>query len=137
MTDTSRDTRQTTGWVGWIYFASLMMMIVGGLQAIAGLIGILQPEFYIATGTGVVIWDFNTWGWIHLGVGILLVITGIALLSGRMWARVLASIIVVLSAIDNIVFLPAYPIWSIIALIINGLILYALTVHGKELKHDY
>jgi hypothetical protein len=61
---------------------------------------------------------------------------GAALTTGRMWARVVASILVVLSAIANLAYLPAYPIWSIIALVIDGLVLYALTVHGGEVRVD-
>jgi len=60
-----------------------------------------------------------------------------ALASGRTWARVLASLIVVLNAIGNLAFLPAYPFWSIIALILDGLVLYAITVHGREVRADY
>jgi len=129
--------REVTGWIGWIYFASMMMLILGGLQAISGLVALFRHSFYATTAHGLVVWNYTTWGWINLIIGILVVITGMALASGRTWARVVASLIVVLNAIDNLVFLPAYPIWSIIALIIDGFVLYALTVHGREVAKDY
>lgn len=129
--------KEATGWVGWIYFASMMMLIIGGLQALSGLVALLRDNFYVVTERGLVVWNYTTWGWINIILGILVFITGLAVASGRTWARVLASIIVVINAIGNLAFLPAYPIWSIIALIIDGLVLYALTVHGREVREDY
>jgi hypothetical protein len=129
--------REVTGWVGWIYFASMMMLIVGGLQAISGLIALFRKGFYVVGPHNLVVWNYTTWGWISLVMGILLVIIGLSLMSGSTWARVLASLLIVLNAIENIVFLPAYPIWSIIALIIDGFILYAITVHGREVREEY
>jgi hypothetical protein len=129
--------REVTGWIGWIYFASMMMLILGGLQTVFGLTALFNDGFFVVGAGGLVVWDYTTWGWLHLGLGIVVILTGLAVLSGRTWARALASIIVVLNAIENLVFLPVYPIWSIIALIIDGLVLYALTVHGGELRERY
>lgn len=137
MVQTTPSTRPMSGWVGWIYFASTLMLIVGGLQIVAGLMALFREGFYITSGGGLVIWDYDTWGWVHLGIGALLIVTAIAVLSGRTWARVLASLIVVINAIGNIAFLPTYPLWSIVALVIDGLVLYALTVHGRELRTSY
>jgi len=128
---------QATGWIGWIYFASMMMLIIGGLQIISGLLGIFRHGFFVVGTHGLVVWNYTAWGWIELIIGILLIIIGLSVISGSTWARVLASIIVVINAIGNLAFLPAYPIWSIIALIIDGFVLYALTVHGREVREDY
>src|SRR6478609_5470197 len=100
----ARTQSEVTGWVGWIYFAAMMMLIVGGLQAINGLVALFNKGFYIVGSSGLVVWNYTTWGWIHMILGILLIITGLSLMSGRTWARVLASIVVVLNAIDNLVF---------------------------------
>ena len=99
---------EVTGWVGWVYFASMMMLILGGLQALAGLVALFRKTFYV-TPHGLVVWNYTTWGWINLILGILIVATGMALTSGRTWARVIASLVVVLNAIGNLAFLPAYP----------------------------
>jgi len=128
---------EATGWVGWIFFVSMMMLIIGGLQVISGLLAIFRHGFYVVGTHGLVVWNYTTWGWLELIIGILLIIIGLSVISGSTWARVLASIIVVINAIGNLAFLPAYPIWSIIALIIDGLVLYALTVHGREVREDY
>ncbi|HSX31526.1 MAG TPA: hypothetical protein VLE99_06450 [Candidatus Saccharimonadales bacterium] len=129
-------TTEPTGWVGWVYFASMMMLILGGLQALSGLVALFSNTFYV-TAHGLVVWNYHTWGWLNLIFGILVAVTGMAVAGGRTWARVVASIFVVLNAIEILAFLPAYPIWSIIALIISGFVIYALTVHGREVREDY
>lgn len=124
--------REVTGWVGWVYFASMMMLIVGGLQAINGLVALFHPTFYVVGDHGWVVFNLTAWGWVNLLYGLVLMGAGAALTSGRTWARVVASLLVVVSALGNLAYLPAYPIWSMIALVIDGLVLYALTVHGAE-----
>ncbi|MGB4758687.1 MAG: hypothetical protein WBP26_01395 [Candidatus Saccharimonadales bacterium] len=125
---------QASGWLGWIYFASAMLVLVGGLQAIAGLTGIFNDNFYVVTDNQLIVLNTTAWGWIHLAIGILLVGTGIALAVGKMWARVVALFVAVLSALANIAWLPVYPIWSIIALVVDGLVIYAVATHGGDLE---
>ena len=55
---------------------------------------------------------------------------------GAAWARIFAIVLVVLNMLDSLAFMSAYPLWSIIALVIDGLVLYALTMHGAETRPD-
>lgn len=123
-----------TGWVGWIYFAGAMMMLVGGLEAIAGLTAIFKDNYYLVTQTHLIAFDYTAWGWIHLVLGILVFLAGLAVMSGRLWGRILGVALAVLSAIANLAFLSAYPIWSVIAITIDVFVIYALTVHGTEVQ---
>ena len=59
-----------------------------------------------------------------------------ALFAGQTWARVVAIILVVLSAIGQLLLIPAQPWWSLIIIAIDVLIIYALTVHGAELRDE-
>lgn len=124
---------KSTGWVGWIYFASAMLFIAGGLQVVAGLAGIFNPGFYAVTDAGnIIAFDYSTWGWIHLLLGVGLIATGAGLSTGRTWARMLAIVLAVLAAIAQLAFISVYPLWSIIALIVLGFVIYAVTLHGDE-----
>lgn len=123
---------QPTGWVGWVYFAGAMMLVMGGLQIIAGLTALLRPTYYLVTQTHLVAFDYSGWGWVDLAIGIVVLLAGLAVLNGKTWGRVVAIFLTVLSALANIAFFAAYPWWSAIALVINGFVLYALTVHGGE-----
>ncbi len=121
-----------TAWVGWVYFASVMMVLLGGLQAIIGLVAIFKDEYFIVTRGGVLAFDFTTWGWIHLVLGLLILAAGIAVMAGSAWGRFVGVFLAVLSALANLTFLGSYPLWSIIVIIIDILIIYAL--HGTEVR---
>lgn len=125
-----------TGWVGWGYFAGFMMMILGLFHGIAGLVAILKDDFYVVTPNQLLVFSYTTWGWVALLLGIVIFFAGLELLRGAMWARVVAVIFVSLSFIANLAFVNAYPIWSITLMVVDVLIIYALTVHGGELKAE-
>ncbi|HEX7632904.1 MAG TPA: hypothetical protein VF401_01110 [Candidatus Saccharimonadales bacterium] len=125
----------TTGWVGWAYFAGFMMMFLGVFQGIAGLTAIFKDDFFLVTQNHLVAFDFTAWGWINLVIGILVFFGGLELFrSGALWARVLAVVLAGLSLITNLTFIEAYPLWSILMGVIDVLIIYSLTVHGGELS---
>jgi hypothetical protein len=124
-----------TGWVGWIMFAAVFLMIIGAMNAIQGLAALFRDEAYWVTlGGNVLTFDVTTWGWIHLLFGILLVVVGVLLMRGSTFARVLGVILVALNLIAQFSWTTLYPFWALVAIIIDVLIIYALIVHGRELK---
>jgi hypothetical protein len=127
---------QATGWVGFVVFGGVMLMMVGGFQAIQGLVAIFRDDYYLVSRSGLLLtMDFTAWGWTHLIIGLIAVGTGIGVLVGQTWARVVGIIIAVLSALANLAFLPAYPIWSTIIIAMDVLVIYALAVHGREVQY--
>ncbi|GAA2033302.1 membrane protein [Agromyces tropicus] len=125
-----------TGWVGWGWFAGVMLILVGVIDAIRGFIAILLPDntYFLKPSSGqLLILDAAGWGWVHLLVGAGLVIVGIALLGGAAWAQVIAIVLAAFSALANLMVLPLQPWWSAIVIAVDVLVIYALTVHGKEL----
>lgn len=129
------DTPQQTGWAGWVVFAGSMMIIVGLFHAIQGLVALFNDEYYLVGPEGLTIQvDYTTWGWAHLITGIVVVLAGAALYTGQTWARVVGIILASASAIGNFAFIPAYPVWCTIVIVMDLLIIYALAVHGRELK---
>lgn len=128
--------RKPTAWLGWVYFAGSMLLVVGGVQIISGLVGIFHKSFYAVSSSGLVAFNYAAWGWINLILGAIVLLTGLGVWAGSAWARTIAVFLAVLVMIDNVAFITAYPLWSIIALIINGFIIYALTMHGDEARLD-
>jgi hypothetical protein len=126
-------TNTETGWVGWLYFAGTILLVVGGTQIIAGLVGIFNSDFYAVTSAGLVAFNFATWGWASLLIGVLAMLTGLGIWAGATWARVVGIFLAVLAMLDNFAFLNAYPLWALIGVALNGFIIYALTMHGHEL----
>jgi hypothetical protein len=131
----SRAGRQTSGWaVGLIMFAAIMMIMVGIFQALQGLVAIFENEFYVATRNYLFEFDATAWGWIHLILGLVVAFAGYGLLSGRTWARAAAITLAVLSAIANFLFIPYYPFWSLLIIILNVFVIWAVAAHGGDLR---
>jgi hypothetical protein len=127
--------RQPTAWVGFVLFAGIMLAMMGAFEAIQGLVALFKDDYYMVTRTGLVLsFDYSTWGWTHLLIGLVAVGTGIGVLLGQMWARILGIVIAVISALVNLAFIAAYPLWCIIVIATDVLVIYALAVHGREVK---
>ena len=127
--------REVSGWaIGWTWFAAVMMWIIGAWHAIAGLVAIVNDEFYVVTREYIFQFDATTWGWIHLIAGIVVFIAGIYLLSGQVWARTIGVIMAILSILANFAWLPWYPFWSILMIVAGGFVIWALTVHGRDIE---
>lgn len=126
---------EVTGWVGWGWFAAIVIMVAGVFDALYGLIAILMPgsAYFVAVEGDLFLFDVAGWGWWHLITGVLLILVAVALLAGATWARVVAIILVGLNALGQLFLLPVQPWWSLIVLTLDVLVIYALTVHGREL----
>jgi hypothetical protein len=126
---------EPTGWVGWIVFSGVLLCMIGVFQAMMGFVALFKEDYYLVGRTGLVLeLDYTAWGWVHLIFGIVVLLAGFGVLAGQMWARVVGIILAVLSAIANLVFLAAYPVWGVIVIALDVLVIYALCVHGREVK---
>ena len=119
--------------IGWTVFAAWVLILVGIWDAIAGLVAVVHDEFYVVTPEYIFQFDATTWGWIKLIWGIIVVLAGIGLFSGAVWARTVGVIVAVLSAIVNFAWLPWYPIWGIIIIAVDVAVIWALTAHGRDI----
>jgi hypothetical protein len=120
--------------VGFILFAAIMMIMVGVFQAIQGLVGIFENEFYVPTRNYIFQLDATRWGWTHLILGLLVAVAGWGLFSGRTWARTVAIILAVLSAISNFLFIPYYPFWSLLIITLDVFVIWAVAAHGGAMR---
>jgi len=122
-------------WSGWIAFAGLLMIVIGSLDFFAGLAAIINNN-YVAINTQqyVLFHSTNTWGWIVLLWGIVVVLAGFGLLAGSGWARWFAIVVGTLTFFANLGWVgnSAYPLWTLTVLILNGVVLYALMVRWNE-----
>jgi len=127
--------RQPTAWVGVVLFGGIMLLMAGGFQIIQGLVALFRDDYCLVSPNGLVInIDYTAWGWTHLLIGLVAVCTGIGVMLGQTWARVVGIVIAVISALANIAFLSAYPVWSTIIIAMDVLVIYALAVHGREIQ---
>jgi hypothetical protein len=119
--------------VGMTMFASVILMVVGVFQALAGLTAIINDDRLLATEDYLIKLDTTGWGWIHLILGVVLFLAGLGLLQGQLWARTIAVILAALSAIANFLWLPIQPWWAIIIITLDIFVIWAVTAHGRDI----
>jgi hypothetical protein len=120
---------------GWALFAVVTLILVGGFQIINGLIAFFRSGTYQVGRTGLAVnVDYTAWGWVHVILGALALIAAMGLLRGRMWARILGVALCAVSAIVYMAFIRAFPALSLIVIAVDILVIYALVVHGRDLK---
>lgn len=126
--------KDVSAWTGWVFFAGFMMIVMGFLQTISGLTALLNNKWLLTTPNHLLFLNFTAWGWAHLLLGIVVLVAGFYVMHGSTWARILGVILAAISFIANLAYVNTYPIWSITIMIIDVLVIYALIVHGGELK---
>ena len=130
-----RPEQAPTAWVGWVMFAGVMMILIGTFEAMAGLVALLKDDYYLVRPEGLTLsLDYTAWGWWHLLLGIVIAAAGLGVMVGQTWARVVGVVVAVVSAISNLAFIQAYPVWSTLIVVIDVLVIWALTVHGHEAR---
>jgi hypothetical protein len=120
--------------MGTTLFAAVTMMIVGALDALEGLAAIIKGDAYVVGAQYLYKFNVSSWGWINLLLGLVILAAGFGLLSGALWARILGIFIAVLVIISNFMWLPYYPVWSIIIIAVSILVIWSLTAHGRDMK---
>ena len=121
-------TRDTTSEPsGWVIFAGVMMMLIGFLNFFYGLAAVANSDVVVVGGHGAIIADLTTWGWVTMILAVVLVLTGFGLLAGADWARWVGIFLVMLNAVAQVWIFPAAPLWALIVIILDVIIIYNLT----------
>ena len=129
------DTGRVTGWVGWVLFAAVILFIGGAVNIIEGLVALFKDDYYEVRPSGLVVHvNYTSWGWTLLAIGAALVLVGYGVAMGYTWARVTAVVLACLNAVVNLAFIAAYPVWALLVIALDVIVIYALVVHGREAK---
>ncbi|WP_346927331.1 hypothetical protein [uncultured Arthrobacter sp.] len=125
----------STGWTGWVRFAGVILIINGVFSGLQGLVALTGPDtYYVSTPGALFLFDAQGWGWWNVALGVLLILTAVALFSGATWARIVAVVVAGVSAVVQMMLIPAQPWWSLIVIAMDVLIIYAVIAHGDELR---
>jgi len=122
--------------VGFTYFAAIMMMLSGGFEILQGLSAIIKKNLYVINKDYSYKINVNGWELIHLLLGVIVLLAGIALLGGALWARIVGIAMAALIAIANFLWLPYYPVWAIVLIALNVVVIWALAAHGRDIAAD-
>jgi len=131
----TRSSERPTGWAQYLVFAGVMLAVLGVFQLMAGLTALFREDYYAVGSSSLLIHvSYDAWGWALLALGAVSIVAAALLLRGNLAGRVLAGAVACLSTLFHLAFLHAYPLWGALAIGFNVLVLYAITVHGGELK---
>ena len=131
MTDPQPTRQDPSAWaISGVLFAASVLILIGCFQVIVGLVAIFDDEFYVVARNYTFNLDTSAWGWLHLLLGLLLVVTAFGLFTLRSWAIYTAIGLAILSAIANFFFIPYYPFWSILVIALDVWVIWALTRPG-------
>jgi hypothetical protein len=124
---------RSVGWVvGLSLFAGIMMIITGVINAMEGVVALARNEVYVATPRYLFAFDLTTWGWIHVILGIVVVVAGVGVITGQLWGRVVGILIAALTLFANFAFIPYYPVWSLLIVALNVFVIWALCVYDRD-----
>jgi len=127
----------TSAWSGWVTFAGITLALVGVVHLIEGLIALTEPEQYLVSSRGLVLrLDYTTWGWIHLVGGLVMIAAGVGVLNRNRLARIVGVVAAGLSALVNLTFISAAPVYAFTVIALDVVFVYAITVHGGEVPAD-
>ena len=118
--------------VGFTYFAATMMILGGGLDLLQGLAAVIRSNYFVVTPHYAYTINATSWGWIHMILGVILVLAGAAVINGSVWARGIGVVVAAMVAVSNFLWLPYQPVWSIIIIAVCVMVMWPLTVHGRD-----
>lgn len=128
MSDTASSIKHPRTAAGWIIFAFAVMFIVGAIDIIQGIAALVKPDVYLVGENGLLLASsFDTWGWILLVWGIILVLVSVALLAARGIGRWAALVIVMVNLLGQATWFTAHPLWSLVAMALSVGVIWALT----------
>ena len=126
---------KASSWVGWIAFAGVMMALVGSFHIVQGLVALFDDDIFVVAESGLLVSvSYTTWGWVHVIGGVVLVIAGLCVFGGQVWARAVGVVLALASAVTSLGFMGAYPLWAVVVIGLDIVIVLALTVHGSDIK---
>lgn len=114
-------------------FGAFLLGLTGAFNIIQGITALTKGEDVFVVGKrGLLVFDYNTWGWIMLVLGVLMILVALGLNGARGWARIAALVLIGVHALTQIGFISAQPLWSLLVIGIDVVVLYALTVRWDE-----
>ncbi|MBO3746817.1 hypothetical protein J5X84_12130 [Streptosporangiaceae bacterium NEAU-GS5] len=116
----------------WLSFAGLLSILLGAFNVFEGIVAFAKKSYFLTATGQLLIFNFTTWGWILLIVGIIQIVVGAGILKGMLWARIAGVVLAFLACILHFLFIAAYPFWSIVAIAVSILVMYALISPPKN-----
>ncbi|HET6986793.1 MAG TPA: hypothetical protein VFI00_09260 [Kribbella sp.] len=130
------EAKESPAWTGWVLFGATMLLVTGVINIFEGIVALADDKRLAWTPTNLVVVDVTGWGWTLLIAGALMIAAGIGLLTAQTWARITSIVIVALHIIIQIAWLGAYPVWSLLMIALDTVVLFALTARWGGVRES-
>ncbi|QNG20975.1 hypothetical protein G4H71_08755 [Rhodococcus triatomae] len=118
--------------MGTTLVAAALLLVAGIVSLFQGIAAVASDEIFVVGIDYTYAFDVTTWGWIHIVVGVLVIIAAFGLITGATWARVAAIVLASLSIIANFLWLPYYPLWAILVIALDVVVIWAVATWDSE-----
>ncbi|WP_433727654.1 DUF7144 family membrane protein [Actinoplanes sp. CA-051413] len=125
-------TRRGGAWAGWIVFAGVMMTVTSSINIFEGCLALIADERVVATADEFILVDLTSWGWTLVLFGVVMLGSGLGLFAGAVWARIASVVVIGLHAVAQVLWLGAYPVWSLLMITLDTVVLFALCARWAE-----
>lgn len=117
---------------GWVYFAGAMSLLLAVFNIAYGIAALVNDEWVVFAGNRILLLDLTALGWTFLVIGVVQLLVGFGIMAGALWAQVVAIAGAFLSAVVSMAWLSVYPVWSLLIIALDVLVIYGLIAHGDE-----
>jgi hypothetical protein len=121
---------------GWAIFVGVVLLIAGVFALIMGIAAINNQYLFTISSQGLIVWTLTGFGWYHVIVGSLMILTSLGLFAMQSWARIIAVILVAINAISQVFWLTTTPFWSIVMIALDVAVIYGLTARWTQLEEQ-
>lgn len=131
----------STGTPGPLLTAGVFMLLVGAFHVAQGVVALASDTFFAGGKSYWFQWQLTGWGWVHVGIGVLVAVTGIALMRSADWARTVALILTSFSILGSFLWMPHFPVWSLSVLALDVFVIWAVTTtrpahHAAHMREE-
>jgi hypothetical protein len=124
-----------SNWTGWVAFGAAMIMLAGTFNVVQGLVALLDDGYLLTTSNGLAVeMSYTALGWLQIGLGVASLAIGVGMLVGVLPALVAGVVVAIVSAIAHMGMIAAYPLWSVVVIAFDIIVVYAIVTHGREMR---
>jgi len=124
-----------SNWTGWVVFGAAMLIFIGVTHVAQGLLNLLDDDYTLVTSDGLAVEiSLTALGWLQIFLGALGIVIGIGAIRGNRIALIAAVFIAGISAITQLTFIAAYPVWSLVVITFDVLVIFSIVAHGRDMK---
>ncbi len=118
---------------GWLTF-SATLLVVSGIFKIFDALWAFKYDDELSQDVQTFIFehDLQSWGWVWLIVGIVLIVVGLAVVTGSEIARGVGIFAAAFAAVTFLPWIYYKPTWTILSVSLAILVIYGLAAHGGK-----